>query len=260
MNGVAQIESLPDQLDALRAALLEALEVGEAEETRQLLDKILAADPSCAVTEEWAQFSDVTAWPDAWLIAAVRHDPPDEQALDALVDRYWKPLFGRCQMLTLNHERARDLAQEAWCRLLRARHSLKPDGNFPAYLATVATNLWRDSHRSARRAGPLADHRLASLDAELNGDDDGTVVLGDMLPDLNALQAGEQALLKLDIDRALAQLTPLLRDVLIARFLTGESCAEIGMRYGRTEQTASAWVREGMQEIRIHLEEYDFGT
>jgi RNA polymerase sigma-70 factor (ECF subfamily) len=219
-----------------------------------LVNGIDFADPSCAATEEWAQSSDVATRPDAWLIAAVRRDPPDEQALDALVERYWKPLFGRCQMLTLNHERAGDLAQEAWCRLLRARHSLKPEGNFAAYLMTVATNLWRDSHRSARRAGPLADHRMASLDADLPGDDGGTTVLVDVLPDLNALDAGEQALLRLDIDRALAQLTPLLRDVLVARFLAGESCAEIGRRYGRTEQTISGWVREAIREMRLQLE------
>src|SRR5882672_2046176 len=75
MNCVAQIESLPEQLDALRASLLQALEVGEVEEARQLLGKLLAADPSRVMTEEWAQLSDVTAWPDAWLIAAVRRDP-----------------------------------------------------------------------------------------------------------------------------------------------------------------------------------------
>src|SRR2546426_12145575 len=27
---------------------------------------------------------------------------------------------------------------------------LRPGGNFPAYLTTVATNLWRDWHRSAQ--------------------------------------------------------------------------------------------------------------
>ena len=98
---------------------------------------------------------------------------------------------------------------------------------------------------------------MASLDAELPGDDGGTAVLADFLPDLKTLQAGDQMPVKLDIDHALAQLTPLLRDVLVARFLAGESCAEIGRRYGRTEQTVSAWVREGMQEMRVHLEEHD---
>jgi hypothetical protein len=59
---------------------------------------------------------------------------------------------------------------------------------------------------------------VASLDAELPGGDGGTAVLADALPELNALQPEEQALLKLDLDRALAQLTPRLREVLIARF------------------------------------------
>lgn len=221
---------------------------------QQLMSGIDFADPSSAAAG-LVEVTKIAAWPDGRLIAAVRQDPPDEQALDALVARYWKPLFGRCQMLTLNHERARDLAQETWGRLLRARHSLRPDGNFPAYLATVATNLWRDSNRSSRRAGPLADHRMTSLDAELTGDDGGTVALADVLPDLNALQGDEQVRLKLDIDHALGQLTPLLREVLVARFLTGESCAEIGLRHGRTEQTVSAWVREGIREMKLQLEE-----
>jgi RNA polymerase sigma factor (sigma-70 family) len=106
----------------------------------------------------------------------------------------------------------------------------------------------------------MAEHRMTSLDAELSGDEGGTVILADVLPDLNALQAEEQTLLKLDIDQALKQLTPLLHDVLIARHLTGESCAEIGRRYGRTEQTISAWVREAIQEMRLHLAEFNPGA
>src|SRR5688500_15338220 len=91
---------------------------------------------------------DPSSWPDTRLIEAVRRDPPDTAALDVLADRYRRPLYGRCRLLTLDHDRASDLAQEAWCRVLRARHALRPDGNFPAYLATTAMNIWRDRHRS----------------------------------------------------------------------------------------------------------------
>jgi DNA-directed RNA polymerase specialized sigma24 family protein len=80
-------------------------------------------------------------------------------------------------------------------------------------------------------------------------------MLGDTLPDLNALQADKQKLLALDIDQALGQLTPLLRDILVSRFINGDSCAEIGLRYDRTEQTISAWVRQAIQEMKRHLEE-----
>src|SRR5919204_2867113 len=95
-------------------------------------------------------------WPDARLIEAVSGDPPDDAALQALVDRYWKALYARCHLLTQSPDLASDLAQESWYRVLRSRHTLQPDGNFPGYLTTVATNLWRDHNRSERRAGPPA--------------------------------------------------------------------------------------------------------
>jgi len=196
---------------------------------------------------------DVAAWPDAWLVAAVRRDPPDEAALEALAHRYWQQLFGRCRLLTMNQEKANDLAQEAWCRVLRARQRLDPEGNFPAYLTMTAMNIWRDWHRAARRAGPMADHRLASLDAALPGDDGRRPPLAEAVADPSSLNAEAQHALQLDIDRALGRLSPRSREVLVAHFLSGESCANIGRRHRRTEQTISSWVRQALQEMRQHL-------
>ena len=241
-------------LEVLRMAVRLALNCGEASEGRRLMDDALRADASIAHSDDWTQLREVAAWPDTWLVAAVRRDPPDVASLDALADRHWKPLFGRCYLLTMNREKASDLAQEAWCRVLRARHGLKPGGNFPAYLMTTAANIWRDSHRWSRRAGALADEKLASLD-EPSSAQDGDIVLADVLPDLSSLKPEEQTLLKLDLDRALQRLTPHLRHILVARFITGQSCAEIGLRFGRTEQTVSGWVRQAIREMKLYLEE-----
>ncbi len=242
------------RLDALRMAVRFALDCGEVTDARRLMNEAFSVEASTKFADEWAQLRDVTAWPDTWLVAAVRRDPPDVQALDALANRYWKTLFGRCQLLTLNHQKAGDLAQEAWCRVLRVRHALKPGGNFPAYLTTIATNLWRDWYRSAQRAGDMADHRLESLDAAHPNEDGESVALIDRIPDLKALSPEDQTLLAMDIDKALEQLTPQRREVLVARFINGESCAEIGQRYGRTEQSISGWVRQGLKEVKLHLE------
>ena len=247
--------SPPTQVDVLCAAARLALDCGEIAEAKRVMAQAFALDPTASLAEEWKQLRDMDTWPDAWLLAAVRRDPPDAQALDTLAERHWKALFGRCQLLTLDHHKANDLGQEAWCRVLRARRALKPGGNLPAYLATVATNLWRDRNRSARRAGPLAAERLLALDAGLPDEDGQTVTLSEMLPDLNASQSHKHALLALDIDKALERLSPQLRDVLVARYLTGETCAEIGERYGRTEQTISSWVRAAVREMRLYFEE-----
>ncbi len=190
-----------------------------------------------------------SAWPDALLINAVRREVPDEASLDALVKRYWKALFARCQILTLDHEAASDLAQEAWLRILRARTTLEPDGNFHAYIVTVATNLWRDRNRTDRRAGAMGASRLASLDAT-SSDHGESIALVDVVPDAGSLSLDEQVLLKMDIDTAVQRLSPQFRDVLVSRFMAGESAAEIGRRYDRTEQTISGWIREAVREIR----------
>ncbi len=201
----------------------------------------------------------MTSWSDAQLIFSVQSDPPDEEALEILVGRYWESAFVRCQMLTLNRERAFDLAQETWCRLLRNRHALKPDGNFPAYLATIATNLFRDSYRAARRAGPLGEHQLVSLESPVEHEEGEAVFLVNILPDLKSLRAEKLTQLKLDMDAALGRLGPQLREVLVARYIDGESCAEIGIRHGRTEQTISGWVRAALRQMKAYLEEPEPG-
>jgi RNA polymerase sigma factor (sigma-70 family) len=155
-------------------------------------------------------------------------------------------------MLTLDADAANDLAQESWLRLLRARGSLQPDGNFHAYITTIATNLWRDRNRSARRAGAMSDDRIESLDAT-EREDGQVLALMDIVTDPDTLPPDEQVILKLDVDNALERLTPNLRDALVSRFVIGESAAEIGRRYDRTEQTISSWIREAVREMRVHL-------
>ena len=129
------------------------------------LEHHTVAHPTLFHTRLPARQRNHSTWPDAWLINAVRRDPPDDEALNMLVDRYWQPLYERCRMLTLDGESASDLAQDAWLRVIRARGSLQPDGNFHGYIMTVATNLWRDSNRANLRAGPVAENRMASLES-----------------------------------------------------------------------------------------------
>jgi RNA polymerase sigma factor (sigma-70 family) len=193
---------------------------------------------------------DLSAWTDAWLIEAVRADPVDERALDMLARRHWRPLFARCCMLAPNDDDASDLAQSAWVRVLRARRSLDPRGNFAAYLSAIATNLWRDRHRSARRAGAMADHAMRSLDAPPTADGHGAAIR-DLVPDPQALPDEEQSLLALEIEDALARLTPRSREMLVSRYLNGESAAAIARRHGRTEQSITSWVRQALDEARI---------
>jgi RNA polymerase sigma factor (sigma-70 family) len=238
---------------SISAADEAALVCGQSADALSPIAAPVAQDISVGVDAE--ESARVETQSDSELVAAIRGDSPDEEALDELARRHWQSLFARCQLMTLNREQAADVAQEAWCRLLRSRGNLRPDGNFAAYLGTIALNIWRDRCRAETRAEGMAERRMASLEAsviDINGD---AVSLSDAIPDLHALEAEQQARLMLDIDEALERLSPVLRSVLVARFLVGESCAEIGRRHGRTEQTISGWIRQGALEMKLYLQE-----
>src|SRR5690606_41955214 len=93
----------------------------------------------------------------------------------------------------------------------------------------------------------------ASLDASIESEEGESLALSHVVPDPNSLPAEEQILLRMALDEALLRLSPRTRDVLVSRFLDGQSSAEIGHRYGRTEQTVTAWVRQGRRELQVHL-------
>jgi RNA polymerase sigma factor (sigma-70 family) len=201
--------------------------------------RIFDAEFPSAFTEIRQGVGDATDWPDSRLIAGVRRDPVDAQALDALIGRHWKPLFAQCQMLTVDPDQASDLAQAAWRHILQARQALQPDGDFRDYLFLTATNLWRERTQSAHVAKGVAaprDGRPAAPRFVDNGEE--VAFTGAAVADLKSLTEAEQMRLQQEIDAALGQLTPLDRDVLLARYLTGKSSAEIGRRSNRKKQSA----------------------
>ena len=193
------------------------------------------------------------SWPDAQLIAAVQEEPPNQDAWDELVTRHWHALFARCRKLTRRSDLAWDLAQETWSRVLRARATLRPDGNFPAYLNIVARNICRDQLRSSRRAGDMAEHRLLSLELPIPSDEHDTLVLADIIPERRTVGRADRLALAIDIHGAFAQLTPRLRAVVAARYVRGESTAAISRRYNCSEQTINSWLRRAGRLLQEYL-------
>jgi RNA polymerase sigma-70 factor (ECF subfamily) len=81
-----------------------------------------------------------------------------EAALNRLVERWQKPLFGFAWRYVHNTEDARDLAAETMVRLYQHRARLAADSNVSAWLFTTLANLCRNHHRWRER------HPSASLE------------------------------------------------------------------------------------------------
>lgn len=200
--------------------------------------------------------ADPSSWGDPQLLAAVSNTASDSVALDILVRRHARALERRCRIITGDRDRAADLAQETWSRMLRTRAMLSADGSFGAYLAKIALNLWRDERRAERHARQLSEQRLLSGEASTGDEDALTIwdtISGPSLTD-------ETMLLRLDLVHALARLPARLRAVVIARYVRGESAAAIGRQYGRTEQTITTWLREATARMQVDLRDWRYAA
>lgn len=116
----------------------------------------------------------------------------DEAEFTRFYEATIRPLRGYLTRLSGNVALADDLAQEAYCRVLAATAPPSDTAGRRRYLFKVATNLFRDHYRRARRdGGPLEEtHEPVDRDGERR-----LHLRGDVGVALNALAPRQRALL-----------------------------------------------------------------
>ncbi|MGH9218749.1 MAG: RNA polymerase sigma factor [Vicinamibacterales bacterium] len=72
----------------------------------------------------------------------------DEAAFDAVYDRFNARLFTFLVRLSRDRDRAHDLLEETWLRLVTHADRLRPDTNLGSWLFTVARNLYLSECRA----------------------------------------------------------------------------------------------------------------
>lgn len=130
-----------------------------------------------------------------------------------------KKLVGefRRRFRSLAREEFDDLMQDCLAHWIMVRQKLQFDPAAPpvAYMAQVVRNKLTDLIREQEADKRAGDQDALSLDASIDGSDDG-VTLAELLADNEAPQPGEAGAIdprhaRIDIDRALARLTPAQR-------------------------------------------------
>ncbi|MCB9878565.1 MAG: sigma-70 family RNA polymerase sigma factor [Planctomycetes bacterium] len=99
------------------------------------------------------------------LLAAYRDGDPT--AFRKLVDQYRERLLQFFYRLCWDRDRAEDLTQELFIKLMLGSKRYQPEGRMTTFVYRVATNLWIDHYR-AQKPRP----RLLSFDQVLHPDDD----------------------------------------------------------------------------------------
>jgi RNA polymerase sigma-70 factor (ECF subfamily) len=176
----------------------------------------------------------------------------DAKAFERLLRRHRAPVFTFLLRMVGDRQRAEDLTQEAFLRLVRAASRWEHKAKFQTWLYTVARNLCVDQSRRDKF------RRIDSLDAQVPGSDGDGPPLVEQVPGDGPLpdRAADSAMVRPAIERALNALPDEQREVFLLREQAGLPFKEIAELVGINENTVKSRMRYALEALRKHLTAY----
>ena len=170
----------------------------------------------------------------------------NQQAFEALVQRYATPLFNFICRFLSDYDRACDVSQQVFLQLYISLPSLRTGEPLKAWLFQVARNRCLDELRRKRA--------IHFSELEATSDDDELSPL-DAMPDCSPLpeELAEQRDLQEQLQRAINALPPKFRSVVLLRYASQLSFAEIGKVLNMPEATAKTYFQRAKPLLRVTL-------
>ncbi|HTU44230.1 MAG TPA: RNA polymerase sigma factor [Bryobacteraceae bacterium] len=232
-------------LQIYRSAASLALDCGNIAEFDAIIDGAITRNAPPQFLQELQNLRTRNDWPDSWLIASSRRDPPDRTALDELGNRYQPKAYAASLGRTMMQDSAEDLLNEGWRRLLNRRSSWKPGGNLPGLLMSAIRSAWVDRWRKSQHA--LAPGRTISLDASARADDEGETTRFEVA---DATSEKGRELTAQIVHELLGRLSPQHRDVLLQRYVENRSAEDIAASDGVTVGAVNARIRAAKNQFK----------
>jgi len=170
----------------------------------------------------------------------------DAEAWEKLATGQHRRVYGICYRFTNSQSEAEDLTQEVFLKMFRNLGSFDPaKGGFTTWLTTLTRNLLVDNYRRTRM-----ERASDSLDETYDGEEDGPTK-GDKLADGGKSQEQLVAGLELraQIQKALAQVSPDLREAVILRDLEDMDYKDIAEILGVPQGTVKSRISRGRAEL-----------
>jgi len=184
----------------------------------------------------------------------LRYQNGEVRAFEILLTRHRRPIFNFILRFVGARDRAEDLMQETFLRVVKKADTYKKQAKFTTWLYTIARNLCVDHSRRQK-------HRKAkSLDQPMGGagasDGDRTLldtVAGDELAsDRKAISRQ----LHMAMHRAIETLPDEQREVFLLREFQDLPFRDIGEIVGVPENTVKSRMRYALDKLRGELAEY----
>lgn len=160
----------------------------------------------------------------------------EQQAfLERAVEQYGKATYNFAYRLTGNDADASDLTQEAFIRVFRAWQSFKPGTSFLSWIYRIVTNLYRDELR--RRKGRFYQEEIPERAVA-------------------PIEEYVEAHLSEPVSKALADLTPEQRKIVLLADVEGCSYQEIGQIVGCSVGTVRSRLHRARGQLRKLVNRY----
>ncbi len=176
----------------------------------------------------------------------------DARAFAMLVSRHRGPVYNFILRYVRHRQRAEDLLQETWLKVVRNSSQWQPTARFTTWVYTIARNLCVDNARKE------SFRKTDSLDAPASNEASDSRLVGDLVADEAGLQPDRGAhntQVRPMIEQALASLPPEQREVFMLREYQGIGFREIAEVVGINENTVKSRMRYALEGLRKRLTE-----
>ena len=169
-------------------------------------------------------------------------------AIEQLVERYERRLFGLAQNITGNHEDAEEVVQNAFVKAFRNLTAFRGDSRFYTWLVRIAVNEALMKIRGRR-------FREVSIDAERDAEDH---LIPHELEDWgpNPEQCYSQEELRTILAKSIAELVPGYRVVFQLRDVEGFSTEETAQALGLSYTAVKSRLRRARLQLRHLIDAY----
>jgi RNA polymerase sigma-70 factor (ECF subfamily) len=175
-----------------------------------------------------------------------------EPAYRELLSRYERPVFSLVYRMVRDRERAEDLCQDTFIKVLNALTSYRPEYKFSSWIFKIANNAAIDHLRKKQLDTLSLD---GAPDAVTTERQEGTSLqISDNtespLDELEARELGGQ------IEEAIGNLRPEYRSCILLRHVDGRPYEEIAEILDLPLGTVKTYIHRARGELRAALEQY----
>jgi RNA polymerase sigma-70 factor (ECF subfamily) len=182
-----------------------------------------------------------------------RYHEGEVQAFGVLLERYRRPVYNFILRSVRDRERAEDLLQDVFLRVVQRSGDFKGESKFSTWLYTIARNLCIDTSRK------MVFRRHRSLDAPVRSSEgDGTALVERVASEKPAVDRDAIAQeLQARIAEAVEELPEEQREVFLMRQVQNLPFKEIAEIVGVPENTVKSRMRYALERLQAALSEYE---